>query len=524
MLLIVIAVLPPIIILSILKFSTESSIEIEQREKVEQSVEKAEAFILSEQGRVRYNVQELSKDSVFLKILRSKKKNLEKRSEIFDKYRFRFLHITDSDGNSLYSFGKLVESKNRIVDIKNLQNRNLLTKETDLQGDHAALTYVVPIDSTFYLYAGQYVDYSLVYLIENISDASVTIQFDSLENLKQEELIDDSFETVLLSSQRDNITIRLHFSTDDSGQFFTTVSEIITIVTICMMVLAILVGLYLTGKTKKEIENLQFAFADVAGGNFDTTVMAYEKNEFSELADSFSEMVLKLKITQTKLSTVEKIAAWETVGRKLAHEIKNPLSPISIAADDLRSSYYEKLPNFDKTLDETTSTIKKEVKRMTLLLDEFVSFARMKQSELQKTNFDTFMQELQELYANDIRNQKLQIKSDIKNIIVQLDNDTFRQLFINLIKNGFESKENAIVSVSIREIGNRLQILISDNGTGFSEAKLKNSFMPFETTKENGSGLGLIICHRIILDHNGTMILQNRKDGGGEVVITLPTV
>ncbi len=525
LLFIIIAVLPPIIILSILKFSTESKIESYQIKKVEKSLKKADAFVLSEQGRIRYNVQELVKDSLFLKYFYTKNKQKEISNEFLQKYNLSFLYVVNNSGDLICTTAKNKNLKSSISDIQKLKNKNTLTKEVDSQGNHAAFTYVAEIDSARFLYAGKYIDQSTTYLIENISDASISIKFAVQPNLKVTDKLlknENGYQAVLLYSSAEKILITLKFPFDNNSLFFTETVQIISWTTMVMILIAILIGLYFTGKTKKEIDNLRSAFAEVANGNFDTTVMAYEKSEFSELADSFSEMVTKLKTTQSKLATVEKIAAWETVGRKLVHEIKNPLTPISIAADDLRSSYYEKLPEFDKTLDETTSTIKKEVRRMTLLLDEFVSFARMKQSVLESVYFSEFIDSIKKIYLKEIEHSKLTINNETGNITTKLDRDTLTQLFINLIKNGFESIDRATVTVTITKEENKIKIVISDNGPGFSETKLENSFMPFETTKENGSGLGLVICHRIILDHNGTMTLQNRKNGGGEVVITLP--
>lgn len=527
LLIFIIALLPPLIIISILKLSTEHKAESFQLQNITQSIKKADAFVLSEQGRVRYNVQELIKDSLFLKSFNNKNKQKEIPEEFLQKYNLSFLYVVNNFGDLMYTTAKNKNLKNSISDIQKLLHKNNLTKEVDSQGNHAAFTYVAEIDSAHFLYAGKYIDQSTTYLIENISDATVSISFaesPQLHTIDRLIKIENGYQVILLYSADENVVIRLQFPFNESNQFFVETVQIISLTSLAIILLAVLAGLYFTGKTKKELDNLRSAFAEVADGNFDTTVMAYEKSEFSELADSFSEMVTKLKTTQSKLATVEKIAAWETVGRKLAHEIKNPLSPISIAADDLRSSYYEKLPNFEKVIDETTSTIKKEVKRMTMLLDEFVSFARMKHSELHKVEFSSFVQELQKMYVKEITEQKLYIRNNIQSINILMDKDTLTQLFINLIKNGFESIDKATVTVTITKEKNKIKIVISDTGPGFSETKLTNSFMPFDSTKEHGSGLGLVICHRIILDHNGTMTLQNGKNGGGEVVITLPIV
>ena len=101
--------------------------------------------------------------------------------------------------------------------------------------------------------------------------------------------------------------------------------------------------------------------------------MAYEEGEFSQLADSFSAMMGRLQDSQKKLATSEMIAAWQVVGRKIAHEIKNPLTPISISADDIRRSYHEQLPDFEETLARNCAMIKTEVHRLARLLDEFAA-------------------------------------------------------------------------------------------------------------------------------------------------------
>ncbi len=511
LLILLIAILPPLIIVTVLKFSTEQKIESKQKQNIQKLTEKARNFILSEQGRLKYNVQQLTKNQLLLEHLSSKKISKKIPDILIQQYNFDYLAIVNKSGKVVSS---IHFQRDSVRDIHSILNQHLFRKEKDQQGEHATLAYMSAIDSTYYIYAGKYINHSMKYLISSIAQAKMTIEF-----VKKPDAQD---KIILMNSPKEKMSILLDFNETHNRQLYEEVLLIISIVTITMMLLAIVVGMYLTSRTKKEVDNLRLAFSEVADGNFDTTVMAYEQSEFSELADSFSKMVAHLKTTQSKLSTVEKIAAWETVGQKLAHEIKNPLTPISIAADDLRSSYYEKLPKFDKTLDETTSTIKKEVKRMTLLLDEFVSFARMKHSVLQLIDFQLFLDDLQTIYAKEISSQKLIIKNNISHTNLHLDRDTFLQLCINLIKNGFETTDDALVKITIDKNNNGLQISISDNGNGFSEAKLHDSFKPFDTTKEKGSGLGLVICHRIILDHDGTMILQNNKNGGGEVVITLP--
>ena len=306
-----------------------------------------------------------------------------------------------------------------------------------------------------------------------------------------------------------------------SRSTFVTLFGITGFVAFIAALIAITLGFYITGKAKREIENLVSATSRVAGGDFSTPVMAYDEGEFSQLADSFSDMMHNLRQTQKRLATTEKIAAWQTVGRKIAHEIKNPLTPIAISVDDLRRSHAEKLPQFDNILDETTKTIKSEVERLIKLLDEFVSFARMNAPEIRPVDTSQFITDIQTLYRNEIESGRVSVSNKSRRSTINIDPEAFKQVLINLIKNGLEASEDCTVSVTIVDIDKSIEITVEDTGPGFSEDKLSNSFEPYVTTKEGGSGLGLVICHRIVNDHGGTMELYNHSGGAG-VRVRLP--
>ncbi|HSG69759.1 MAG TPA: ATP-binding protein, partial [Planctomycetaceae bacterium] len=270
--------------------------------------------------------------------------------------------------------------------------------------------------------------------------------------------------------------------------------------------------------------NLRQASQRISTGDFDTPVMAYDEGEFSELADALTEMSLNLKRLQRQLSASEKIAAWQTMGRKMAHEVKNPLSPIAISADDLRRSWVEKQPNFEGILNETTSTIKEEVSRLTKLLDQFVSFARMTPPTIKPSPVRDLIDRIEQLYRNDVNAERLKIEVDssVRELKPEIDSEQIGQVLINLIKNGLESNDNPVVSLKVKTASDELLLIVSDNGPGFSDEILADSFRPYLSTKPDGSGLGLIICQRIVIDHGGNIELFNEPEGGAGVAITLP--
>jgi two-component system nitrogen regulation sensor histidine kinase NtrY len=218
----------------------------------------------------------------------------------------------------------------------------------------------------------------------------------------------------------------------------------------------------------------------------------------------------------------QKIAAWQVMGRKVAHEIKNPLTPITICADDLKRSYYEKLPEFEKTLDRNTAVIKSEVQRVIKLLDQFVAFARMAPPLRQQSSIGELLGEIGGLYGVETANGRLVVVNECGDGRYQIDPEQIKQLLVNLIKNGLESGEMATVSVTAKEEENQLILSVVDSGPGFSAEKLARGFEPYLSSKKDGSGLGLVICQRIAVDHGGSIELFNRPEGGAGVRVTLP--
>jgi nitrogen fixation/metabolism regulation signal transduction histidine kinase len=281
-------------------------------------------------------------------------------------------------------------------------------------------------------------------------------------------------------------------------------------------------GICVSSRARREFDNLIDAFARVSGGDLSTAVMSYTEGEFAHLADSFSEMTQKLKRSQTQLATAERIAAWQAMARKIAHEIKNPLTPIGISADDLRRSYQENLPGFADTLDRNTRTIRSEVNRLTRLLDEFVSFARMRPPDVRNVDVADALNRVKTLYAEAVTTERLKIDTKTRRRLIRIDDEMLQQLLVNLIKNGLEASSGGTVTVTLEDDANDLVLSVSDNGPGFADKILANQFQPYLSTKKEGSGLGLVICQRIAHDHGGQIELANNKNGGAKVTVSLP--
>ncbi len=527
------AVLPTLLIMLVIYFHFERQIALADVRRGDECARKYAVFSRIYQNELVSNAEKLIQSPEFNRALANVQSGRTGRLEVDPRaFDLDFLEIIDSTNTVLATYhrpgllGQIIEIPE--YDIGEDTAGTLEKVEYDLNGVHAAFVHRAPVSNQVAIYTGKYMDESLIAQLSLFLDASIKVYIPPDSYMVRPDVSDALYpdeglwRQVLDGGEYSDFILGASFPGNSARPTFVTLFSLTGLVAIVAVMISVIVGFYITGKAKREVDNLVSATARVAAGNFNTPVMAYEEGEFSELADSFSEMMLKLKQTQKQLATTEKIAAWQTVGRKIAHEIKNPLTPIAISVDDLRRSHSEKLPEFDKVLNETTRTIKSELDRLIKLLDEFVSFARMKAPEIREVKSSQFADEIRALYKADIDSGRVRIDSKTARATFQMDPEAIKQVLINLIKNGLEASRDSAVSVAISDVDQGIEITVEDTGPGFTKEKLSNSFEPYSSTKEGGSGLGLVICHRIVHDHGGTMELYNKTDKGAGVRIILP--
>ncbi len=537
--LLLIAVLPPLLMVSVIYFYSIKQYEQLGGEKTYESILRFEKLQDSYQNELKNKAIELSQSSqlkraeLLLKSGRMEQVDLSQLNTVFD-----VVEIIDSSYKVLASAHRpgLVGELVKLPALSNSADgaRYFEKIEYDMNGLFAGFGYIVPLENNCYLYLSKYIDSGFILLIEQLLMAKLNLyfadesnpEFTEYANLSKDQLFQDKNGDSLVVLLAGNIASRYillaRFDISEQKPIFFSLLRLTGVVALVSVFLAILVGIYITGQTKKEIENLIDATKKVSDGDLSTPVMAFQEGEFSQLADSFTEMKSKLQKTLDDLSTTEKIAAWKEIGQKIAHEVKNPLTPIAISVDDLRRSYYEKLPDFDKTIDETTTVIKVEINRLIKLLDQFVKFARMEPPKIVDTEINNIIEEIKLLYHHEIDSGKLEIQNNSQRVKAKLDGEKIKQLLINLIKNGLESSPETIVSVIFSDSNENLNISLDDTGSGFPQGILDSHFKPHASTKKGGSGLGLVISARIVHDHGGTIKISNKEEGGGRIEISLP--
>ena len=306
----------------------------------------------------------------------------------------------------------------------------------------------------------------------------------------------------------------------------------ISLVTL-LLFLSISIAIRFSSRFFISINNLITASERIGKGNLDVKVPELKADREMELLNkNFNSMIEKLKNQQDKLLSNERHEAWETVARKMAHEIKNPLTPIQLTIDNLNSKYLPDLTGEKKDKYQAQlKTILKQIKQIENLINEFSDFARMPKPHIKSNDLIKVLDENIELLKKIDSSINFNINNKIgKKILINFDNEQFNRLFFNLIKNSIESihekykKTNESlknIDIEINQRRDYITVNLTDTGEGFKNIKTKDIIKPYYTTKEKGTGLGLSIVDKIINDHNGSIKFLNTSNGA-KVQIILP--
>jgi len=229
----------------------------------------------------------------------------------------------------------------------------------------------------------------------------------------------------------------------------------------------------------------------------------------------------------TELLKAQRDAAWGEVARRLAHEIKNPLTPIQLSAERIRSKYLSTLDSEQReTLDRSTRTIVQQVEAMKTMVNAFSEYARPAPLQRAATDLNQLITDTVELFRSGKTAAELRVEPDPDLEPIEIDPNSFRQVLNNLIINAQDALSGKAGTVTIRtETDSRtagVTLTVEDNGPGFDADKIDRVFEPYVSSKEKGTGLGLAICRRIVEEHGGTIRATNPQHGGAAVIISLP--
>ncbi|HSQ58889.1 MAG TPA: ATP-binding protein [Acidobacteriota bacterium] len=293
--------------------------------------------------------------------------------------------------------------------------------------------------------------------------------------------------------------------------------------------LAILLGMFWSAQLSRPVERLAAFAREVAHGRWDRPLAVTSVRELETLVEALERMRRDLNDYRERLIVGERQAAWSGMARRVAHEIKNPLTPIAISIEDLKRSYDQRRADFPEILDQATRTIGEEIATMKRLLNEFTEYGALPAPRLAPVRIGALLADLDALYARDVAEGRLHVERGGVSPDQEFtaDSGLVRQALVNLVKNGLEAtapggRVSVSASVAPDATAPEAEFVVEDDGPGLTEEQRAHLFLPGFTTKREGSGLGLGIVERIVNDHGGTIHVERAEPSGTRFRLTFP--
>lgn len=281
----------------------------------------------------------------------------------------------------------------------------------------------------------------------------------------------------------------------------------------------IILSTILANQISLPLRRLTNAAKSASYGDLNLNIEYKRNDEIGDLTNAFNKMLNEIKKMQTDLSAVERETAWKEMAKQVAHEIKNPLTPMKLSMQQLTAAYNDKSPKFDETFLKVSKTILGQIENLKNIASEFSNFARMPIGEMNSVNIKEAINEVSDLFSDE--KVKINLVSVNKSIIVLADENHLKRIFINLIRNSIQAQaENINISISLSD--ESVIILISDDGKGIPENILPKIFEKGFTTKKDGMGLGLNLAKRYLTNISGEIEIQSTSKNGTVFILTLP--
>ncbi|MCD6161760.1 MAG: HAMP domain-containing protein [candidate division Zixibacteria bacterium] len=317
--------------------------------------------------------------------------------------------------------------------------------------------------------------------------------------------------------------LMIAIDTYDLQAAFDNVSLIFILFAVGGLILALVIAWGFAHRISKPIAELAAMTNELATGNFDVDIHSKRKDEIGDLIKNFNSMASDLKDYHKKLIDSERMTAFTQMAQKVAHEIKNPLTPIQVSIQDLKRAYDRNDNDFPQIIEKSCHTILEEVSSLARIVKEFSEFARFPAPQLSRENLNDIMSSLATLYTNEIEINRLTLDFSAEKLMMDIDRDQIKRAVHNVLKNALEATaETGQVELKTYIENSFAVVMVTDNGSGFSAQAKKNLFSPYFTTKTDGSGLGLVITKKILSEHNGSIEIDDEVGVGTVIKLKLP--
>ena len=374
--------------------------------------------------------------------------------------------------------------------------------------------YIPPVDKALNLVLEDDRPLKIIDTKANISAAIMRLQSSKDRFIYVVKFLDKDISNYLAESQE---AINFYYTVEDRSTGIKISFFIIYIIIVSLLLfISITIAIRFSSRFFRSINNLILASTEIGHGNLNTKVPEIKTDKDMEVLNkNFNSMISRLKNQQEKLIINERYKAWGNLSRKLAHEIKNPLTPIQLTIDRIRTKYTGQITNEDQqSFKENLKIINSQIKQIENLVNEFSDFARMPKPTLKRNNLVKLLNENIKLLSEVNKSIEINFNKKDEEILLECDKEQISRVFINLIKNSIESIEQKVeknpdfkkkILIDISSNNDHILISIEDNGVGFDKNNIKEILNPYYTTKKNGTGLGLSIVNKIINDHKGEL-------------------
>jgi len=384
--------------------------------------------------------------------------------------------------------------------------------------------YIPPVDEALNLVLDDDRPLKIINAFENRSAAIMRLQNFKDRFIYVVNYLDKDISRYLTESEE---AINFYYTVEEKSTGIKISFAIIYIIIVSLLLfISISIAIRFSSRFFRSINNLILASTSIGEGNLDIKVPEVKTDKDLEILNkNFNQMIDRLKDQQEKLIISERHEAWGSLARKLAHEIKNPLTPIQLTIDRLKTKYSNELDEKNKeNFNENLKIINNQIKQIEKLVNEFSDFARMPKPVFQKNDLIMLIKDNIKLLQELDQTIKIDFIHNNQQLFFDGDKEQLSRVFLNLIKNSIESIQQKTekvsdfdknITIELNDFDSHISLVINDNGIGFKNLNnnIKEILNPYFTTKKNGTGLGLSIVNKIINDHNGNIEFISKADG-----------
>ncbi len=340
------------------------------------------------------------------------------------------------------------------------------------------------------------------------------------------------------AAKRELDYVAVNGSVVDRGELEGAVFRAIGAASALVLMVAFIAGFLLARATTRKLTLLSGVILQVARGDLRARVPDLGQDELGQLGAAFNGMLDELDSAQRKLSYLQRVGAWQEMARRIAHEIKNPLTPIQLAVQQLREKDPGLDPAFTRLLRTSVEIVEDEIEALRRMVTSFSRFAKVPEAQLVPVEIARVVGEFDRAYGHltERDSDVLEVTPVPPGLTILGDRQLLKQCLVNLVENAVLSQRDrgpVHVRVSVRPIPpepgvdpglppTALELRVDDNGPGIAPERRERVFEPYESTRKEGSGLGLAIVKKVVLDHGGEVRVEDSDLGGAAVVVRLP--